>query len=69
MERVQAHVSGGFPYFFVGTFIEGVRNAAASPLVMRFPYFFVGTFIEGSLDLGSSETLYKISLLFRRDFH
>ena len=58
-----------FPYFFVGTFIEGRRVMRAPPPHRPFPYFFVGTFIEGgNIHIGANFTL-CISLLFRRDFH
>ncbi len=40
----------GFPYFFVGTFIEGSDwDSGPRCWRWRFPYFFVGTFIEGPI--------------------
>ena len=47
MENTQTN---GFPYFFVGTFIEADTSLAARHLLIRFPYFFVGTFIEAAED-------------------
>ena len=41
-------ISRGFPYFFVGTFIEGNTVPREQPRSPAFPYFFVGTFIEGA---------------------
>ena len=38
----------GFPYFFVGTFIEARETRAGRANIFTFPYFFVGTFIEAS---------------------
>ena len=36
----------GFPYFFVGTFIEAEWTSSSGRPGVVFPYFFVGTFIE-----------------------
>ena len=41
-------VEGGFPYFFVGTFIEASPIPPPATISRLFPYFFVGTFIEAS---------------------
>ena len=58
-----------FPYFFVGTFIEGPRRARLRKRASGFPYFFVGTFIEGLTECMHYINFVPISLLFRRDFH
>ncbi len=39
--------AAAFPYFFVGTFIEGSKTIHERLAEVQFPYFFVGTFIEG----------------------
>ena len=59
----------GFPYFFVGTFIEAYRVDWNRYTVAEFPYFFVGTFIEAVAGVVSGIAEMPISLLFRRDFH
>ena len=58
-----------FPYFFVGTFIEAASRSALESAEHGFPYFFVGTFIEASEPPHLRFRGFKISLLFRRDFH
>ena len=68
MDLVEAENVLGFPYFFVGTFIEAGFDELAVYPVLRFPYFFVGTFIEARYPLPVS-VFEGISLLFRRDFH
>ena len=59
----------GFPYFFVGTFIEAPKSTETSGFRGGFPYFFVGTFIEAATSTVTPALATKISLLFRRDFH
>ena len=55
----------GFPYFFVGTFIEAGRMEGDVLCIATFPYFFVGTFIEAlrSVILGALTALHFPSLL------
>ena len=55
----------GFPYFFVGTFIEAVSLVGSLDVVCQvFPYFFVGTFIEANFKWLQEKKISKFPYFF-----